>query len=64
MRNGIEPKEGIFELAFDGTKIVLAQAQQTEEALQDVAVDDTRSNREGRVDQAVEVDSFEILANQ
>jgi len=55
-------EEGIFALTFDGIKVVLAQSQQTKVALQDVAVGNTRADREGRIDQAV--DALEIFANQ
>jgi hypothetical protein len=57
-------EEGILALAFDGIKVVLAQAQQTEVALQDVAVGDTAAYREARVHHGVEVDALQILANQ
>ena len=57
-------EERVFALAFDGIEVVLAQAQQTEVAFEDVAVGNATAHREGRVDQAVDVDALQILANQ
>lgn len=56
-------EEGICALAFDSIKVVLAHTQQTEVTLENVAVDNTRADREGRITQAVGVNSLEILAN-
>jgi len=39
-------EEGIFTRAFDGIKVVLTQTQQTEVTLQDVAVGNTRADRD------------------
>lgn len=55
-------EKGILALAFDRMKIVLAQTQQTEVTLQDVAVGNTPADRKGRINQAVDVDALEILA--
>ena len=57
-------EESVFALAFDGIKVVLAKAQQTQVALEDVAVGDTAAHREGGVYEGVEIDALEILANQ
>ena len=43
---------------------ILAQAQQAQVALQDVAVGDARAHREGGVNQRVQVDALQILADE
>ncbi len=50
--------------ALDGVKVVLAQAQQPEVALEDVAIGNARADREGRIDQRVDIDALEVLANE
>lgn len=57
-------KEGVCALGFDGIEVVLAQAQQAEVALQNVAVGDARAHGEGGVHQGVQVDALEVFANQ
>ena len=57
-------EEGVFALAFDGIEVVLAQTQQAEVALEDVAVGHPRAHGEGRVHHGVEVDALQILPNQ
>jgi hypothetical protein len=57
-------EEGVGALGLDSVKVVLAQAQQAEVTLQDVAVDNARAHQEGRVNEGVQVDAFQILANE
>jgi hypothetical protein len=57
-------EEGVCALGLDGVKVVLAQAQQAQVALQDVAVGDARAHREGGVNQRVQVDALQILADE
>lgn len=57
-------EDGLFPLALDSIKVVLAQAKQTEVALQNVAVGDAGAHWEGWGHEGVEVDALELLANQ
>ena len=57
-------EEGVGALGLDGVKVLLAQAQQAQLALQDVAVGDSRAHQEGRVHEGVEADTFEILVDE
>jgi len=45
-------------------KVVLAQAQQRDIRFQDIAVDDTCPDGEGRIEQSFEISGLEILANK
>ena len=40
------------------------EMKQTKVALEDVAVGNARAHREGRIDQCVDIDAFEVLANE
>ncbi len=60
-------KEAVLALAFDGIEVVLAQAQQAQVALENVAVGDAPKlalHRKDQIDQSVEVDALEVFANQ
>lgn len=57
-------EESVLALAFDGIKIVLAQTQQAQVALEDVAIGDAAAHGVSGVDQGVEIDALEVLANQ
>ena len=57
-------EEAVFALAFDGIKIILAQAQQAKVALEDVAVGNAAAHRADRVYHGVEVDALEVFADQ
>jgi len=49
---------------LDGIKVILAQAQQSNVGLENVAVGDTGSDGKGRIDQGFELGGLEILTNQ
>jgi len=57
-------EEGVGALGLNGVKVVLAQAQQAQIALQDVAVGDTRAHRESGINKGVEVDALEVFADE
>jgi hypothetical protein len=57
-------KEGVCALGLDGIKVVLAQAQQAEVALQDVAVGDASAHWESGINEGVQVDALEVFADQ
>ncbi len=67
-RNAAKPQsaleEGVRAKVFDGVKVVLAQTQQGQVVLEDVAVGNARAYGKGRIDQRVELYSFEILPNE
>jgi hypothetical protein len=75
-RNAAKPKsaleEGVRAKVLDGVKacpelrrrVVLAQTQQAQVALEDVAVSNARAYGKGRIDQRVELNSFEIFPNE
>jgi hypothetical protein len=57
-------KERILALTFDGIKVVFTQTEQTKVAFENVAIRNPAAHREGRVNQGIEIQVLEILANQ
>ena len=57
-------EKSVSSKVLDGVKVILAQAQQTKVALEDVAVGNTRAHRKGRIDQCIDIDALEVLANE
>jgi len=49
---------------FDGIKVVLAKTQQAQVGFEDVAIGNAGANWENRIDQGIDVDGLEILANK
>ena len=57
-------EEGVGAKVLDRIKVVLAQAQQGQVGLEDVAVGNPRADWRGRINQRVDLDGLEILANK
>lgn len=67
-RNAAQAKsayeEGVSPKVLDGIEVVLAQTQQAQVAFKDLAVGNARANREGSINQRIEINSLEIFANE
>lgn len=57
-------EEGVAAEILDRIKVVLAQVRQAQVALEDIAVGNAGVNREGRIDQRVGLNLFEILSQR
>ena len=57
-------EEGVVSKALNRIKVALAQAQQRELAFEDLAVGDARAHRKLRIDQRIDVDASEVLADE
>lgn len=57
-------EEGVAPKALDSVKVALAQTQEGQIGLEDVAVGCTRAHGELRIDQGIDVDALEVFAEK
>ena len=57
-------EEGVTPKVLDGIEVVFAQTQQGQVALQNVAVGNPRASRKSCVNQRIDIDALEIIANE
>jgi len=57
-------EESVIAKILDGIEVVLAQTQQAQVGLEDVAIGHTRANWVSRIDQGIDLDRLEILADK